>query len=416
MTLPEGWRESTLGQICQIYSGATPKTGITGYWGGEVPWITPADMSRDHSQVLYRGSRNLTQAGLESSSARLIPPGSIIVSSRAPIGYVAIAGAELATNQGCKSAFPPDFIDTRYLYWHMIFAREDLEARASGTTFREVSSKVFAATMLRWPPLEEQRRIVEVLEEYLSRVDAANFGADTAVTRGGTLVEAVLRARMEFAEAPRVALRDLLDVPLSNGRSVKDRSGGYPVLRLTSITSGRFDARFQKQGDWTEMEASRFRVQTGDFLCARGNGSQALVGTGALVKDDPGHVAFPDTMIRIRTDRSRLDPQFLDVVWSSRAIRTQIERAAKTTAGIYKVNQTDLGQVAIALPHLEAQRQIAIEVARVRENSERLRAEVKSFHCRSVAFRRALLQAAFSGQLTGRASDLDRAEELASAR
>lgn len=106
--------------MCRIVSGATPKTGVTKYWGGgEIPWLTPNDMSRDRSQTLTGGERYLTELGYDSCSARLFPAGSVIVSSRAPVGYVAIAGREMCTNQGCKTAVPPDFIEPRYLYWEL---------------------------------------------------------------------------------------------------------------------------------------------------------------------------------------------------------------------------------------------------------------------------------------------------------
>src|SRR3954453_5230480 len=110
MTAPSGWQEAALGDVCKIVAGATPKTGVPDYWGGDIRWITPNDLSKDRSQTLAGGERNLSLAGYESCSARLFPQGSVIVSSRAPIGYVAIAAAEMCTNQGCKTAVPPEFI------------------------------------------------------------------------------------------------------------------------------------------------------------------------------------------------------------------------------------------------------------------------------------------------------------------
>lgn len=157
---------------------------------------------------------------------------------------------------------------------------------------------------------------------------------------------------------PSAALRDLITEPLANGRSVKDQPGGFPVLRLTSLRNGTIDLQQRKEGAWSRADAERFLVRAGDFLVSRGNGSLDLVGRGGLVAVDPDEVAFPDTMIRVRPDTTRVEPRFLALVWSSPSIRRQIESSARTTAGIYKVNQTGLGAIAVPLPPLQEQRRI----------------------------------------------------------
>ena len=143
--LPAGWRGAPLNEVCQVLWGGTPKTGVTAYWDGDIPWVTPKDLSLDKSQVVHGGARSITREGLANSSAKLFPAGSVIVSSRAPIGYVAIAGEPMSTNQGCKIAVPPAEIDSRYLYWYLLQAKHDMEARASGTTFKEQGVRPDAA-------------------------------------------------------------------------------------------------------------------------------------------------------------------------------------------------------------------------------------------------------------------------------
>lgn len=155
-----------------------------------------------------------------------------------------------------------------------------------------------------------------------------------------------------------VPLRDLIAEPLANGRSVPDRAGGFPVLRLTALRNGSVDLREHKEGAWSRSDAERFLVKAGDFLVSRGNGSLDLVGRGGLVVVDPEPVAFPDTMIRVRPDTQRLEPRYLALAWNGPAVRAQIEGAARTTAGIYKVNQGHLGSVTLPLPPLDEQRRI----------------------------------------------------------
>ncbi|MFH9816872.1 restriction endonuclease subunit S [Streptomyces sp. NPDC017230] len=155
-----------------------------------------------------------------------------------------------------------------------------------------------------------------------------------------------------------VRLADVLSEPLANGRSVRDREGGFPVLRLTALKDGWIDLSQSKQGAWTADEAAPFCVVEGDFLLSRGNGSLSLVGRGGVVGAVPAPVAFPDTMIRVRPDRRVLDSAFLRLIWQSPMVRSQIESRVRTTAGIYKLNQKILEDIHLLLPPLSEQERI----------------------------------------------------------
>jgi type I restriction enzyme S subunit len=216
-------------------------------------------------------------------------------------------------------------------------------------------------------------------------------------------------AAVESAETP---LPELLSVGLANGKSVPTEEGGFPVLRLTALREGRIDLAERKPGAWTAADARRFMVERGDFLIARGNGSLRLVGRGGLVIDDPDAVAFPDTLIRARPDLSRIHPEFLAFVWNAPGVRRQIEQAVKSTAGIYKVNQKDLAAVRVPVPSLADQERVTAVVRESRDALSRVALEVGGAVARSSALRRSLLDATFSGRLTGDASDSSVAEEM----
>jgi len=113
--LPKGWKWTTLGEIGEVASGGTPSTKIAQYWNGSIGWITPADLSGYEGKYIGKGRKNISIEGLNKSSARLLPKGTILFSSRAPIGYVAIAKNELATNQGFKNLIPSKFIFNEYV-------------------------------------------------------------------------------------------------------------------------------------------------------------------------------------------------------------------------------------------------------------------------------------------------------------
>lgn len=169
--MPTGWATSTIGEIARVIGGGTPKTAVDAYWGKEVPWLTPKDLSSYKSRYIQRGKRSLTTQGLEESSARLLPTGTILVSSRAPIGYVAIAANPIATNQGFKSLVLKDSHLPEFFYYVMKTKKDEMEAIAGGSTFKEISGSAMKTIMVPVPPIEEQRAIAEVLGALDDRIE-----------------------------------------------------------------------------------------------------------------------------------------------------------------------------------------------------------------------------------------------------
>ena len=158
------WKDCTLADLGEIVGGSTPSTKNESYYGGEIAWITPKDLSTFHGRFIKRGERNITRVGLNSCSARLMPQHSVLFTSRAPIGYVAIAQNEVCTNQGFKSIVPNADTDYLFLYYLLVHNRERIENMGSGTTFKEVSGSVMKNITVSVPTdIEEQREISRIL-------------------------------------------------------------------------------------------------------------------------------------------------------------------------------------------------------------------------------------------------------------
>lgn len=172
--IPKSWKWVRIGEIGEIVGGGTPKTNNSEFWiNGDIAWITPADMKNVNGKYVSFGERNITEKGLNSSSAKLMPKHSVIYSSRAPIGYVAIAGNSLATNQGFKSIVPYEFEMDNFLYYCLIDRTEDIIMRATGTTFKEISGSEFGNTIIPLPSLEEQKEIVKLLDNIFEKEEKA---------------------------------------------------------------------------------------------------------------------------------------------------------------------------------------------------------------------------------------------------
>lgn len=170
--VPNTWRWIKLKQIGTIVGGGTPKTNVREYWDdGEIPWISPADLSKYKDKYISHGRKSITEEGLSKSSAKLLPTGSVMMSSRAPIGYVAIASNPIATNQGFKSVVPFVLEMNEYIYYYFFAFIEDIKSRSSGTTFKEISGKELGNSLFPLPPLEEQKRIVAKIESIFAVID-----------------------------------------------------------------------------------------------------------------------------------------------------------------------------------------------------------------------------------------------------
>ena len=153
-----------LGDICSIVSGTTPKSNRPEYWDGDINWVTPAEMN-DDSDIIYESQRKITEQAVQDSSLKPFPAGTVLLSSRAPIGKVAIAGVEMYCNQGFKNLICSNRIYNRYLYHFLKNSTEYLNSLGRGATFKEISKSIVENIEIPLPPLDEQRRIAAMLDK-----------------------------------------------------------------------------------------------------------------------------------------------------------------------------------------------------------------------------------------------------------
>ena len=155
--IPEGWNAKRIDEITIVYNGATPSTTEEDNYGGDIIWITPKDLSSQQQKFIYQGERNISQKGYDSCSTHILPINSILMSSRAPIGLLAITKTELCTNQGFKNFVPKEDYFSTYLYYYLLSHIKQIEQLGTGTTFKEVSREDISAFLILFP-LEETLR------------------------------------------------------------------------------------------------------------------------------------------------------------------------------------------------------------------------------------------------------------------
>jgi type I restriction enzyme S subunit len=170
--VPDHWEAIPLKRTFVILNGSTPKSGEPAYWDGEIPWATPDDLGDLKGNTLETTRRMITQEGYESCGTSLAPAGSLVLSTRAPIGHLAVAGISLCTNQGCRCLVFRNTDDHRFYYYQLLAAKGELESWGQGSTFRELSRDKLCVVRLLRPPSPEQRAVAAFLDRETARIDA----------------------------------------------------------------------------------------------------------------------------------------------------------------------------------------------------------------------------------------------------
>jgi len=186
--IPEGWVETSIGNVTVVESGGTPSTKNSLYWSDEIPWITPRDLSSFKGVFIEKGERSISIEGLDNSSAKLLPKNTILFSSRAPIGYVVIAKNETATNQGFKNLICDEVNSHfKYFYYLMKHKADLIERLSSGSTFSEASGSLIKSIEINLPPLPEQKAIAKVLTAFDDKIELLQAQNKTLETMAQTI-------------------------------------------------------------------------------------------------------------------------------------------------------------------------------------------------------------------------------------
>ncbi|MBU1854849.1 MAG: restriction endonuclease subunit S [Nanoarchaeota archaeon] len=187
MIYPKNWHEYRLEDIGEIIGGGTPSTKIDSYYNGKIAWITPRDLSNHNEVYISKGERSISEKGLKNSSARLMPQETVLFTSRAPIGYIAIAKNEVSTNQGFKSIICNKNANNKFIYYWLKHNKDMIESLASGSTFKEISGGVLKLIKIILPSVEEQIKISNILYKLDSKIELLQKQNDTLEKIGQTI-------------------------------------------------------------------------------------------------------------------------------------------------------------------------------------------------------------------------------------
>ena len=414
--LPPNWSWVKLGDIGEVVAGGTPSTKVQKYFNGDIAWITPADLTGYKNKYISRGKRNITKEGLKNSSARLVPEGSILFSSRAPIGYVVIASNHISTNQGFKNLIPNKKVDSEFVYYYLKSAKQLAEEKASGTTFKEISAKNFAKLPFPLPPLPEQKKIVEKIEELFSDLENGIASLKKAKEQIKLYRQSVLSSAFngkltsghpELVSGSNglpkgwkwVKLDEVID-SMQYGTSDKavGSSDGIPVLRMGNIQDGKLDYSKLKYFEKSYEDLKKYLLDDGDLLFNRTNSAE-LVGKTALYKKRHPKSIFASYLIRVKVNKSIYSSEFLNYYINSSYGRDFIKSVVSQNVGQANVNGTKLKSMSVPLIPLNLQTQIVEEIESRFSEAYNLEKAVDESLTKAEALRQSILKQAFEGKL-----------------
>jgi type I restriction enzyme S subunit len=391
-----GWQTTVLGEVCDIVNGGTPKTNVGEYWDGSHLWITPAEMGKRLSPYVTATERKITDSGLRDSSARMLPPYSVILSSRAPIGHLVINTKPMATNQGCKGLIPRKQLEYKFLYYYLSSIVDLLENLGTGATFKELSGGKLKEVSVPFPPLPEQQRIVRILDEAFDGLATAKASAEKNRQNARALFE-----------------RHLQTVFTRRGEGwVEKRLGDICILRSGTTVSAALekpagDLPYLKVADMTHPGNDVEIVSSSRFLNRVDIGEKAVL--------PPGTTIFPKRGGAILTNKKRLtavpicaDLNIMGVIPGKRLIPKYLYfyffnvdmRRLGSGSSIPQINNYDIEPLVIPFP--ESGRQQAEIVAALDELSKETQRLASIYQQKLTALdelKKSLLHQAFSGQL-----------------
>ncbi|RUO77499.1 restriction endonuclease subunit S [Idiomarina seosinensis] len=418
--IPYHWKLSKAKRLFKIVSGSTPSSSIDNYWNGDIDWITPADLSQLGNDYVEFSARRITKSGLDSCGAELVPRSSIILSTRAPIGSLAIAMKSMCTNQGCK-ALVPEGGHAVYAYYFLSIATEQLNLRGRGTTFLELSTDELKSFPFPAPPFIEQQKIAQFLDYETAKIDVL---IDEQKRLIGLLKEkrqAVISHAVSKGLNPDAPMKDsgvewLGEVPehwkvaslkafirlVESGTSVNAADtpaseGELGVLKTSAVYGDELDVNQNKTVVKEEESRVSCQLKANRLIVSRMN-TPELVGATGFSLTNPGNLFLPDRLWQITLEN--VEAQFIFMFTLSKSYRSQIKLVcAGASSSMQNIAQEDFKNVKVAVPPLIEQKAIVEEWHRFKSNSNQLTEQAEKAVELLQERRSALISAAVTGKI-----------------
>lgn len=421
--LRHGWINLLLSDVAEWGSGGTPSRKNPEYYGGTIPWIKTGELGQP---VITTTEETLTTEGLENSSAKIFPKGSVAIAMYgATIGKTSILGIDASTNQACAVAIPNELTTSRFLYYFLLSQKDLFVAAGKGGAQPNISQGVIKNWPIPLPPLEEQKRIADKLERLLARVDkgleslarvpeilkhfrqavlAAAVSGELSKEWRNSMLGAEEYATFFSISIPKswkvVEFSSLIQTIRGGSTAVPtDKESEFPILRSSSVRSRFVDLSDVRYLQADESHNALNFLSEGDLLFTRLSGSVDYVANCAVVRNlGKKRVQYPDRLYCVKVDQNT-NVSYMELVFASPVIRAQVIKNAKSSAGHQRISIQDISSQPIPLPLPEEQAEIVRRVESLFAFADALEARYQAALEQYERLTPATLAKAFRGEL-----------------
>jgi type I restriction enzyme S subunit len=350
----DGWRETSLGDIAEVIGGGTPSTAIAEYWDGGIVWLTPTEITSQDGKVVSDSIRKITDLGFKNSGAQMLPRDSVILTSRASVGYVALAGKDLCTNQGFQSLIPKQYVLAKFLMFWIQQNRPEFESRSAGSTFKEISKSNVKSIKLQLPPLPEQKRIVDLISSVDSYIESLQQHLESAKkSRNAVLYELLTAGGGNWVETTLGEVADVID-PHPSHRAPAVDDDGIPFIGIGDLrNTGDIDFAKARRVSRDILEEHKARYNRSDFLI--GLGRVASIGMVVRLPDENTEYVVSPTLAVINA--KDVLGQFLFYLLEGPHSQEQFQRFKKGSTR-ESVGMQILRKIKVHIPPLPEQKRI----------------------------------------------------------
>ena len=419
--VPEHWQSSPLQRWFSIVNGGTPAIAEETYWDGDTVWLTPDDLGHNEGTWIGAGRRTITEEGVRNSSARVTPAGSVVLSTRAPIGHLAITGVPAATNQGCRMLVPSSDADSCFAYYALLSSRGVLQSLGKGSTFMELTPTDLGGHVLPLPPLDEQRAIAAFLDRETERIDALVAKKRLLIERLEEYRTALVTRTVTRGLPPEAARAAALDPSPRLKPSGVAWLGEVPehwevaaFSREVEIAEGQVDPELEpyasmllvapnhvesRTGRLLDPEtASEQGAISGKYFCRAGDVIYSKIRPAlAKVAVAPEDCLCSADMYPLRPRVSLVSGYLYWLLLSDGFVAWSVLEADRVA--MPKINRETLGDLRLPLPPRSEQFAIDTYLAREAEQTHRVIGSVQTAIERLQEYRTALITAAVTGKV-----------------
>ena len=360
MSLPELWKHSPIKTVTTLLSGGTPLRTNLRFFGGEIPWVTPVDITTETQLYLQKAKETVTEQGIRTASLPILERGTVLMTARASVGAVAIASERTTTSQDLINFIPTaNILNSEYLAYLIRFSSKEILRYSTGTTFSAVSQSGISKWRIPVPPLLEQERIVSILEQAEKIRSLQKEAQAKARELQTTLFQEMFLLNSNREKWQLKTVGQVGEVQLGRQRSPQYQTGRYtkPYLRVANVLDDEFDLS-ERTGilemDFDTKDFERYCLEYGDILLNEGQ-SIDNVGRSAMWKAEIPNLCYQNHLIRFRANREIVLPEYMQSLFSFFFRKDVFSRLSTNTSNLATLGLQRLANIEFRCPPIELQ-------------------------------------------------------------